>query len=271
MTSFDIVDKLLDIPEREYHAASQCGKYISSHLLADFRRCPEFYHRKVIGEVSEKDTRAYTLGRAVHKLILEGEAAFNETYAVGNGPINPKTGSVFGRATKAYAEWEETQRKPVISTDEKAWLDTLRSAVHAHAEANKLLEQGRAEGVCRAEVEGLPCQIRIDWFSPERGIVDLKTSADLDWFDADARRYGYVHQLAFYRMVLRQATGIEAPCTLLAVEKEEPYRVGVWCVNAETLDTAERTLRAALRRLTDCREIDYWPTGYEQPRYITNL
>ena len=33
--------KFLTIPADEYHAASRSGRYMSSHLLADFRESPE--------------------------------------------------------------------------------------------------------------------------------------------------------------------------------------------------------------------------------------
>ena len=106
MTSFDVLEKLAVVPEADYHAASRKGTWLSSHLLADFRRCPEFYHRKVTVGVVEKPSRAYALGRAAHKLILEGEQAFREDYTVSDGPTNPKTGQPYGKLTKAYAEWE---------------------------------------------------------------------------------------------------------------------------------------------------------------------
>ena len=73
-----------------------------------------------------------------------------------------------------------------------------------------LLEYGEPEGVVRADYCGMPCQIRMDWFEPHHGIVDLKTCDDLTWFEADARRYGYAHQLAFYRAVLAQ---VDRPST----------------------------------------------------------
>ena len=68
--------------------------------------------------------------------------------------------------------------------------------------------EGEAEGVVRAKYCDLPCQIRMDWFDAHQGIVDLKTCDDLTWFEADARRYGYAHQLAFYRAVLAQVIGM---------------------------------------------------------------
>ena len=48
--------KFLTIPADEYHAASRSGRYMSSHLLADFRESPELYRRKTSGEIaSSKD------------------------------------------------------------------------------------------------------------------------------------------------------------------------------------------------------------------------
>ncbi len=271
MTSFDVLERLLTIPEKEYHEAAARGEYLSSHLLANFRRCPDFYHRKLTGKVAEKESRAYAVGSAAHKLILEGNIAFDTAYTVANGPVNPKTGQPYGKQSKAYAEWEATQEKPIISFEEKEWLEKLRFAVQSNPEAEKLLAQGRAEGVVRATIDYMPCQIRIDWFSPEFGIVDLKTAADLDWFDSDLKRYGYILQLAFYRMVLREATGVDAPVSIIAVEKDEPYRAGVWFINQDVLDQAERINRSAMGRLFNCLQTGNWPTGFETPRIVTSI
>ena len=38
-----------------------------------------------------------------------------------------------------------------------------------------------------------------------QAIFELKTADDLTWFEADSRRYGYAHQLAFYRSILAAA------------------------------------------------------------------
>ena len=71
-----------------YHAQTQgC---LTSHRLADFRRCPELYHREQLGLIEDRDTPAYALGRAAHTLILEGREVFERQYAVG-GPVNPRT------------------------------------------------------------------------------------------------------------------------------------------------------------------------------------
>ena len=122
-----------------------------------------------------------------------------------------------------------------------------------------------------AEYGGTPCQIRMDWFDLQTGIVDLKTVDSLDYFEADARRYGYCHQLAFYVAVLQQRIGIAAPAFFIAVEKREPFRAGVWKVTSDVLAAARRENEAAIRRLRDCLARNDWPTGYEDQRFFDCL
>ena len=38
-----------------------------------------------------------------------GREAFDGQFLVADGPVNPKTGEPFGKATKAYAEWLSSQ------------------------------------------------------------------------------------------------------------------------------------------------------------------
>ena len=123
-----------------------------------------------------------------------------------------------------------------------------------------------AEGVVRTRYAGVPCQIRMDWFDLSVGIVDLKTCDDLTWFAADAKRYGYLYQLAFYRAVLAAVIGVYVPVHLLVVEKKEPYRTGVWKLDPDALQVAQRENEAAIAWLQVCQTRDVWPTGYEDVR-----
>ena len=269
-----LMDEQLDIDlnvlicesEHEYHA--KAGEYLTSHLLADFRKCPLLHSKRLEGLVERRDTPAYTLGRAAHCRILEGSEAFQDRYAFG-GPINPKTGRPFGAQTKAFAEWAAAQGKPVLTSEQVELVENLATGVARNPQAVDLLLYGQAEGVVRAEYCGTPCQIRIDWLHPHRGIVDFKTCDDLTWFEADAKRYGYVHQMAFYRAVLAQVIGeLLAPVHIIAVEKKEPLRCGVWRIDDGALAHAQRENEAAIRRLLLCRQRGDWPTGYEEIRVL---
>ncbi|MCA9267840.1 MAG: PD-(D/E)XK nuclease-like domain-containing protein, partial [Planctomycetales bacterium] len=115
------------------------------------------------------------------------------------------------------------------------------------------------------------CQIRMDWFDPHQGIVDLKTCDDLTWFEADARRFGYGHQVAFYRAVAAQVIGVAMPVYFIAVEKKEPYRTGAWQVSGDTLAAAQRKNEAAIERLQRCEQSGDWPTGYEECRCFDHV
>ncbi|MEY3227344.1 MAG: Exodeoxyribonuclease 8 [Planctomycetota bacterium] len=255
-------------PADVYH--SKHSEYLSSHQLADFRKCPLLYHRKKMGNIAQEDRPAYMIGRAAHTLILEGLERFDAEYAVG-GPVNPRTGQPFGSGTKAWTEWAEAVGKDILTDAQWDVVARMNEAVKTHPVAMTLLEYGEAECVVRDDYCGMPCQIRMDWYDPHHGIVDLKTCDDLTWFEADARRYGYAHQLAFYRAVLTQATGQCMPVHLIAVEKKEPYRCGVWLMAPETLTAAQRENEEAIDRLRACLAEEDWPTGYEERRLFDFL
>ncbi|MBI2930974.1 MAG: PD-(D/E)XK nuclease-like domain-containing protein [Planctomycetes bacterium] len=246
-----------------YHA--QADKFLSSHQLAEFRHNPLLFHKKQAGLVKDEDRPAYFIGRAAHVLILEGRKVYEHQYTFG-GPVNPKTGEPFGNRTKAFQEWADAQGKPVLPDEQAALIEKLNSAVQDHKHAAALLAAGVAEGVVHAEYCGAACQARLDWLNPERGIVDLKSCDNLDWLQTDARNYGYAHQLAFYRALVAGVVGSILPVYLIAVEKREPFRCGVWRMGENVLGIAQKDNEDAIARLKDCRKRDHWPTGYEEIR-----
>ena len=251
--------------EDEYH--SKARQYLSSHQLLDFMRCPWLHRKKVLGLIEDRDSPAYLVGRAAHTKILEGHGAYEAAYAIG-GPVNPKTNRPFGANTKAFCDWADAQERTVLTHEQAAVVENMAAAVSMNDQAVDLILYGRAEGVVRARYCGTPCQIRIDWTHPHRGIVDLKTCDGLTWFEADAKRYRYHSQLAFYQAVLAEAIGQQAPVHIIAVEKKEPFRCGVWRLSDDTLAIARRENEAAIRRLLACRDQDQWPTGYEEVRIL---
>ena len=248
----------------------QSKSHLTSHALADFRKSPRLHRDKQLGLIPDVDRPAFVVGRAAHTLVLEGPEVFEKTYAVG-GPVNPKTGNPYGANTKAFAEWAAEQGKPVLTETNFDLVAHLAASVRGHDVAAELLDGVIAEGVVRMDYCGVPCQIRMDAFSPARGIVDLKTADDIDWFEADARRYGYAYQLAFYRAVLAVALGEAVPVHMVAVEKKPPFRCGVWRVGEDVLGMVQKENEAAIGRLRKCREADTWPTGLEAVRVFDYL
>ncbi len=257
-------------PADVYHAKAK--DHLTAHALNEFRRCPQLYRRKELGLVPERDTTAYLIGRAAHTLILEGRQRYKREYAVG-GPINPKTGQPFGSATKAFAEWAEKQSKPVLSDAHAALVEQMAATVRAHAVVHELLADGVAEGVVRCTYLQHVCQARIDWINPSInvGVVDLKTTEEIDSFEFALRALGYIHQLAFYRALVAIASRHVLPVHVIAVEKREPFRCGVWRIEAAVLDEARAQNEEAMRELRGCRATDNWFTRYEGLRVVERL
>ncbi len=257
-------------PADVYHARSR--EFVTAHALAEFRRCPLLYRKKELGLVPDRETSAYRIGQAAHTLILEGRRQYEREYAVG-GPTNPKTGQPFGSQTKAFAEWADRQHKPVLTDAQAALVEQMAAAVHGHLFARELFSDGVAEGVVRCDYAGHRCQARIDWINPVdgRGIVDLKTADELDSFEMAVRAFGYLHQVAFYRALMTEVSGRVFPVHIVAVEKREPFRCGVWQVAPRVLDQAQRENEAAMVDLKRCRERSDWFTRFESLRLIDRL
>jgi hypothetical protein len=244
--------------------------FLTSHQLGDYRRCPKLYLKKKLGMIKDEDRPAYLVGRALHTLALEGRKRFEDEFVVG-GPINPKTGEIYGPNTKAWTEWAEEQGRPVLSLLQFDLVEKMAESVQAHALTVDLLSSGVPEAVIRSIYCDVPCQIRMDWFDPHRCIVDLKTCDDLTWFEQDAKRYGYVHQMAFYRAIVMQAIGIPMPVQFIAVEKKEPFRCGVWHVDMDILAQTQRENEAAIERLKRSQMSNTWPSGYEECRVFAAI
>jgi len=280
---------LIREPGDVYHAKSK--DFLTAHALNEFRRCPLLYRKKALGLVPERDTTAYLIGRAAHALILEGRQRYDREFAVG-GPINPRTGQPFGSATKAFAEWANKQSKPVLSDGHAALVEQMAAAVKDHALASGLLAEGVAEGVVRCTYAHFQCQARIDWINPGRtargaaangqasaaaivasgpSIVDVKTADELDSFEFALRALGYVHQVAFYRSLVAIAGGHVLPVHVVAVEKREPFRVGVWRIAPEVLNQAQDQNEEAMAELRRCRATGDWFTRFEELRVIDRL
>ena len=271
------------ISREDYYAASASGERVSFHGLLDFVECPRDYHLRTTGAIPQRpETREMFLGTAAHMLILQGEFDYMAAYTVADGPVNPKTGRPFGTETKAYADWLATQTGPILTTaEDKQMIRAMADAIRANdirtggpSYAAQLLARGRAETILRFYWCGLPCQGMVDWIIDDFGgngpaIVDLKTCADLSNFEREARQRRYIHQLAFYRAAYEAVEAADADCYIIAVEKTERPRVGVYAIPAADLDEAESWCVAELDRLRTCRENGIWPTGYEGLRELS--
>jgi len=182
-----------------YHA--KASEFLSSHQLIDFMKCPWLHYKKSAGLIEDQESPAYLVGRAVHVRVLEGRDSYEQEFAIG-GPITPSTGRPYGPTSKVFKQWAQDHHKCVLTADQAEMVECIASGISMNSEAIDLLLYGRAEGTVRSDYCSVQCQARFDWVHPHRGLIDLKTCDDLTWFEADARRWGYHWQLAFYQSTL---------------------------------------------------------------------
>lgn len=269
-------DWFIELDEKDYHAGAlgNGGAYMSSHNLQVFRENPHTFHLMMQGKLPKTESPALAFGRAVHTFTLEPQEEWQRRFTVADGPINDKTGAPYGKATAKYAEWLAKQTKEIVSTKDFEMIEAMANAVWSHKEAHELLANGTPENTIRLE-EGevdVPSQARIDWFSPDYGIVDLKTTGDsLKWFDRAAHDFGYAYQMAFYRRLLEIKSGIKFPVYLIAVEKKAPFTVGVFKYSDDVLDEAEAANMETIREFAECRDSGVFPTRFEETKLITRI
>lgn len=251
-----------------YHA--QAADYLSSHQLADYIRSPySYWYKRNVAE-KKPELPAFTLGRAVHQYILEGEEVFSQHYVTG-GPVNERTGKPYGTDTKKYADWlseQAAEGKEGINETDYNTAQVCATNVHAHTFAGILLEKGFAEAVIRAEYCNVPCQIRMDWFNPDQGLIDLKTCRNIDRFAYDFKDYMYANQMSFYQEVFNAKFGYRPDVFVIAAEVMEPYRVGVWKVTDGTLGEARLQNETHIPKFFESKRTEVYPTLYEDLRLL---
>lgn len=252
--------------ENRAHYLSSGGLGVArTKSLADFQ-----YQRE---NPTDSDTAAFLEGRAIHVLVLEGPVKYLDEFHIG-GPTNNKN-KEFGIDTEKFREarkqCREQKNKELITTGINNRAQKIKEACHAHPVMADILLVGQFEKVVRTKYLGVDCQVRMDWISPVYGICDLKTCADLTKFERHAKyNFGYYNQAAFYRSIIKNVIPEfgDLPFSFLAVEKEPPYKAGVFMMDEHLLDVYEKANQILIEELAHAQNTGVWSTGFEELKII---
>lgn len=209
----------------------------------------------------QEDTAAMLLGRAVHCACLEPDT-FGSRFAVYEGAV--RRGKEWDAFREAHADSE------IIKADEWEQAQEIAEAVRAHPIAARALSQGQAEVTLQwtDPGTGLACKGRADWIGSGM-LIDLKTSKSLDLreFTRSIATYDYAAQLAMYLDGARNM-GMEIDAVgIIGVESSPPYDVGVFELDAGTLELGRMKYQGLLRKVAECLESGQWPGRY--PEIVT--
>ena len=250
-----------NIPFSEYKAI----KAVSNSYLGRLDKCP------AAGAIEIEDTPSMLIGRAVHKLVLEGLDAFTEEFVSLPKDLDRRTKE--GKA--AYAELTEgNPGKNIISFADWQKACAVYKAVKEHPWASKLLAENVSEQTVIWEDKGtgLLCKSRPDSV-PDEGkmaLIDLKTTADASElaFTRSVIKYGYTRQAAMYLDGYNAATGSKADAFIfVAVETEPPYRTEVYLLDDDFISWGREEYKRLLAIEKKCRTEKSYP-HYATPNIV---
>lgn len=125
---------------------------------------------------------------------------------------------------------------------------------------NKVIQQflsGDKQTIMTGVIEGVPFKIKMDAYSADKAIVDLKcmrsvTDSKGNFYDF-ITPWGYDIQLACYQEIVRQNTGKKLPCFIVAVTKETPINSVIIQIPQHFLDVALYNVQSQIKHLYDVK------------------
>jgi hypothetical protein len=210
--------------------------------------------------VPREPTASMRLGTLVHALILEPDT-FDKQFAV-----SPK----FDRRTtvgkKASEEFDQQHAGKFI-VDEAIYdkAQAIAASVRKHPIAGEAFTGGNAEVSLLWDQYGVPCKARVDYLSGS-AIFDVKTCSDAspEGFAKQIASFQYHIQAAHYAAGYREIAGWDLDrFVFVAVENEAPYSVGVYTLDARSLQSGRILMERAAEAYKRALEMgDASPTYY---------
>lgn len=201
----------------------------------------------------KKESKAFDEGHAVHSVLLE-----QSTEAFVRRPDG-----IDGRTKEGKAQLEALKESGKIVLDGGVF-DSLEERLNTFVkstEAMKCYDHAEIEKSFYAQdpVTGLFIKARPDIYKPGV-IVDLKTTANVRYFDKDLFKFGYHIQAGFYAMVTEIVTGVKIrEFKFIVQEKAAPYGIKVFKLNHNDLAFCKEKARELLNRVSVCMKEDKFP------------
>lgn len=221
--------------------------------LKEMRKSEKHYLHELDKDQERKD--AFDIGNAFHYRILEPHRYTDDVVVMPELNLRTKA----GREEKQRII-DENPGKAIIKAYDDYRIKQMSHAVKRHKVAQPFLSNATMKEVVMVWEEGeILCKAKLDMVveHPDYGLIiaDLKSTmcASHSAFAMSVAEYGYFLQAAFY-MKGAVANGLSPKSYWwIAVEKEEPYGVGVYRCHNDDLHSGIQIYKSFLERLTDAR------------------
>jgi hypothetical protein len=230
--------------------------------------------------VPERD-EITTNGTLAHLAVLEKEKLDERIVVVDASNWRTKAAQIVRDA--AY----EAGKLPILferdpGSDGPSFLKLMkiREALEGSIAAPMLFGPGGDNEVSYTfESDGVPCKCRVDRVMPERSykrLLDLKTaaSASPEFFQRSMWSWGHHLRAAFYtRGWNLQNDGAVLDYLFVVVQRNEPFIVSVYRIDADSLVWGEKMVDAGLARFKQAQRSGQWSDWMltAQPYYTVSL
>ena len=212
--------------------------------LSRFLKEPAYFKRNPDWKLESK---SFELGLYIHRMLLESDH-YGGLYDEFVPPTNPTTGESYKSGKKYQEALDAFNASGKFAVPERG--RTILAEIKENLASHDLLKwlDGEKEVALTGEWRGLKLKGRLDVYSEDLGIVDLKTtssqlySLDQDYYRFKIREYCYTEQLAFYATLVELATGSRPPCSILAVQTTVPYQVCLYEFNPDLIKVTSQKI-----------------------------
>lgn len=249
-----------NISDHDYHALS----YISKTGLDYINKSPQHYLAWKCEP--QEPTSAMIFGTSVHLSVFQ-RPEFRKRVACAPEGLDRRT--KIGKAEWAKFQ-EENKGKIIIEQDELECIERITEEVYSHSLCSSLLGGGKAEQSLIWDQalngdENIRMKGRVDYLK-NNIIIDLKTTDDASprGFKKSVANFRYYLQSAVYSSAVKKLTGSELENIIfIAVEKKEPYAIGVYTLDDFFVDFGKVEFERNLKTYVECLKTNKWP-GYSQ-------
>ncbi len=251
-----------DLPAETYFAAPGVSHSMLKHMNPP-ARLPVYLTEK------QEPTAAMIMGTLVHQRILEPAKPLPQI------EVKPEDMKFSTREGKAWRD--ERKGKLILTTPEYNTLNGCVESVANHPRCREIFANGASEISCFAEFGGarLLRKCRIDFVPAGNCLVDIKTvqneKADKDEFSRILYKQRYYTQAAYYLDLWNHLMGETERKELfvfVVVEKESPYLVATYFVDAKTIEVGREKNLSDLFTLHQCHRTKQWLGYIEEHRSI---
>jgi hypothetical protein len=238
---------------------------VSNSMLSRLEISPA--HLKHYMESPEESTKAQEIGTFFHDLTLLADKPKDIA-------IKPKGMTFVTREGKEWRAMQEARGYMILTQDEYDSIYGMFNAVMANKRLRYAVETGAREQAYFAPFGGeggsVMRKCRMDLVTTAASLLDFKTTTDprKGPFSRTMFDYRYFRQAAYYLDIAKECGLPHTEFIFVACEKTKPYSVGVYHVDAETIQAGRKQYIELLELFMRCRDANEWPALPEEPQTI---